>query len=66
MVPLDLLSGLDTRTKFIATTLGAMTCCVLLLQKLLSTKEALEYTVLAHTTLYRETSDKQRRSVNLR
>ena len=42
MVPLDLLSGLDTRTKFIVTTLGAMTCCVLLLQKLLSTKEALE------------------------
>ena len=37
MVPLHLLSGLDTRTKFIATTLGVMTCCVLLLQKLLRT-----------------------------
>ena len=42
MVPLAVLSGLGTHTKFIVTTLGAMTCCVLLLQKLLSTKEALE------------------------
>ena len=38
MVPLDLPSGVNTRTKFIATTLEAMTCCVLLLEKLLFNK----------------------------
>lgn len=32
--------SLDRRTKFMATTPETMTCCVLLLRKLLSTKEA--------------------------